>query len=363
MKPPILLLYGLDEYSQGFEINSTLSLVHNATHALAERGWRVMPLQITHDFVAPLKPFDPATWLVLNLCEGSPHQDSYYAKATRVLDELGYTFTGSDSWSLNETQFKWKMKQLLDDAQVPTPKWALVEDAAQLTFDAFPAIVKPAAEHCSYGISRESVVMNLDEARRQAAKVIAEFKAPALLEAFLDSAEYNVSVWGLNHNASVLGISTMTYDAFEDIHDRLCTFDAKWTPGSTAYQKIPAICPAPLSATLKARIERVAIDAYAATGVRDYGRVDIRLHGTGDDAVPMALDINANCDVSDDGGFMNAARVAGLSYGEMLEQIILFALQRREMKPQGRASLESIKPIDVADMGLTAPAQPMQEVG
>jgi len=353
MKPPLLLLYGLDEHSHAFEINSTLALVHTATVALSERGWRVMPLQITHDFVTPLKPFDPHTWLVLNLCEGSPHQDSYYAKATRVLDELGYTFTGSDSWSLNETQFKWKMKRLLDDAGVPTPKWAVVEQADHLEFDAFPAIVKPAAEHCSYGISRDSVVMNLDEARRQAAKIIAEFKAPALIEAFLDSAEYNVSVWGLNHDAAVLGISTMTYDTFEDIHDRLCTFDAKWTPDSTAYQQIPAICPAPLSEVMKAKIEQVAVAAYAATGVRDYGRVDIRLHGQDDDAVPMALDVNANCDVSTDGGFMNAARVAGLSYGEMLEHIILFAIQRRGVKPQ--ASTHSVS-LSSTQATLTTPA-------
>ena len=328
INPSILFLYGIDEQSHNFEIESTLALVRAATLALNERGWRVLPLQISHDFVGPLKPYDPKEWLVFNLCEGTPHQAFYYAKATRVLAELGYVFTGSDSWSLNETQYKWQMKHLLDKANVPTPKWAVTQSPETLQFEAFPAIVKPAAEHCSYGITRESVVMNLAEARAQSAKLIAEYNAPALIEEFLDSAEYNVSVWGLNHDASVLGISTMTYDAFEDIHDRLCTFDAKWTPESAAYQKIPAICPAPLSAELKAKIEAVAIAAYAATGVRDYGRVDLRIKGEGADAVPMALDINANCDVSSDGGFMNAARVAGLGYGEMLERIIQFAMER-----------------------------------
>jgi D-alanine-D-alanine ligase len=322
--PSILFLYGIDEHCHGFEIDSTLALVRAATQALGERGWRVLPLQISHDFEGPLKPYDPKEWLVFNMCEGSPHQEFYYAKATRILDELGYTFTGSDSWSLNETQYKWKMKGLLDKANVPTPKWAVTQSAETLHFDAFPAIVKPAAEHCSYGITRESVVLNLAEARKQSAKLIEEYNAPILIEEFLDSAEYNVSVWGLNHDASVLGISMMTYDAFEDIHDRLCTFDAKWTPDSEAYQKIPAICPAPVSPELKAKIEAVSIAAYAATGVRDYGRVDLRLRN----GEPMALDVNANCGLSYDDGFMNAARAAGLSYGEMLERIIQFAIQR-----------------------------------
>jgi D-alanine-D-alanine ligase len=166
--------------------------------------------------------------------------------------------------------------------------------------------------------------MNLDEARRQAQRIITEFKQPALIEEFLDSAEYNVSVWGSPDDYRVLGISTMTYDAFDDIHDRLCTFDAKWTPGSEAYQRIPAICPAPVTPELKAKIERVAIAAYRASGCRDYGRVDMRLRK----GEPMALDINSNCDVSPDGGFANAARATGLSYGEMLERIVELAIKR-----------------------------------
>jgi D-alanine-D-alanine ligase len=328
-KTSVLFLYGIDEHSQPFEIDSTIKLVHDATLALSERGWRVVPLQITHDLVTPLKPFSPSEWIVFNMCEGSPQQDFYYAKAARTLGELGYTFTGSDSASLEETQYKWTMKEMLDQSNVPTPKWTLCKNANELRFDKYPAIVKPAAEHCSYGITRESVVLNLDEAKRQAAKIIHDFLQPALIESFLDSAEYNVSVWGSDaHPAGfeVLGISTMTYDYFDDVHDRLCTFDAKWTPQSEAYQHIPAICPAPINDELKHEIERVAIAAYRASGCRDYGRVDIRCDG----AQPMAIDVNANCGLSIDDGFSNAARLCkDMKYGEMLERIVELAIARR----------------------------------
>ncbi len=141
----------------------------------------------------------------------------------------------------------------------------------------------------------------------------------------MDSAEYNVSVWGSHQaNAAVLGISTMTYDAFSDIHDRLCTFEAKWDPKSVPYQRIPAVCPAPVPPELKDEIERVSIAAFIASGCRDYGRIDLRLKN----GHPMVLDVNANCDVSPDGGFANAAQAAGLSYGQMMEQIVRFAWQR-----------------------------------
>jgi D-alanine-D-alanine ligase len=144
----------------------------------------------------------------------------------------------------------------------------------------------------------------------------------------MDSAEYNVSVWGsAAHPAGfeVLGISTMTYDYFDDIHDRLCTFEAKWSPESVAFRKIPAVCPAPVTPKLRQALEDAAIAAYRATHVRDYGRIDIRLDA---DGRPMVLDVNSNCDVSLEGGFMNAARAKGLSYGQMLERLIELALLR-----------------------------------
>jgi D-alanine-D-alanine ligase len=330
MKAPVVLLYGLDDSSYDFEASATRALVASASHGLRERGWQVAEAEVRHDLVEALKPFPPQEWAVFNLCEGAPSQAFYYAKTARVLSAMGYAYTGSDPVALDQTQYKWKMKSLLHRNGVPTPQWGIFDSASQVTADAlgsgiFPAIVKPANEHCSYGITRESVVMNLDEARQQAAQVIAQFQGPALIEEFLDSAEYNVSVWGPGKDhAWVLGISTMTYDAFSDIRDRLCTFEAKWDPSSEPYQRIPAICPAPLPDALKAEIERVSIAAFAASGCRDYGRIDLRLKG----GCPMALDVNANCDVSADGGFAAAARAAGLSYGQMMERILLYALER-----------------------------------
>lgn len=357
-KRPVILLYGIDETSQQFEAISTLKLAHHACEALSAEGWRVTPLQIAHD-LAPLGHFDPAEYVVLNLCEGSPHQTSYYASMATALERMGFVFTGSDAWSLEETQYKKRMKALLDMAGVPTPRWTQLEEGQTLKFDVFPAIIKPANEHCSYGITRDSVVRTKAEARRQCAKVIAEFKQPALIEEFLDSDEYNVSVWGSEAHPNgfeVLGISTMQYGYFKDVRDRLCTFDAKWTPESEAYKKIPAICPAPVEPAMQRAIERVAIDAYRASHCRDYGRVDIRLRGD----LPMALDVNANCDVSDDGGFMNAARARGMRYGQMLERLVELALWRAEHASGGHAPAAS-ETMERANTGYTTARQALAE--
>ena len=328
-KLPVVLLYGIDETSQPFEVEATTLLVKSAFEALHSHGWRVDVVKLSHDLTTPLKPYDPHEWIVLNLCEGSPAQDFYYGRVARTLSIRNYTYTGSDHHCLDLTQYKSLMKQLMEDHHVPTPAWAVYNSADEAAFNIFPAIVKPASEHCSFGITRDSVVMNIDELRAQVTRVVQDYNGPALVEEFLDSPEYNVTVWGYDtgdaNDVSVLGISTMTYDAFDDIHDRLCTFEAKWDPASAAYQKIPAICPAPISPLLKADLERAAIAAYRAAGCRDYGRVDLRLC----DGQPMVLDINANCDVSPDSGFANAARARGLTYADAMEQIVLFAMRRQ----------------------------------
>jgi D-alanine-D-alanine ligase len=330
---PVLILYGIDAKLHPWEVTDTHALVAKADAALTALGWITRRVEVDRDLESALKPYLPGEWVVFNLCEGSPGQPFYYADAAEYLEKLGHIYTGSASRTLDETQYKGTMKRLFEAHQVPTPQWKEVVRAEDAAFGAYPAIIKPSAEHCSYGITRESVVVNDAEARRQAAKVIAEFKERIVIEEFLDSAEYNVSVWG-NGEAHVLGISTMTYDAFSDIHDRLCTFDAKWTPESAAYQRIPAICPAPVTPELKAELERVAVAAYKAVGTRDYGRVDMRLNRLGQ---PLAYDVNANCDVSDSGGFALAAYAAGLSYGQMLERILLFALNRHARAEAGAA--------------------------
>jgi D-alanine-D-alanine ligase len=327
-KFPVVLLYGIDETCQPFDVEATAYLVKSAYEALRSHGWRVDVVKLSHDLITPLKPYDPREWIVLNLCEGSPSQDYYYARVAHMLSAYNYTYTGSDQHCLDRTQFKVQMKQIMDGYSVPTPEWGVFNAADEVSFGVFPAIVKPASEHCSFGITRDSVVMSVDEMRTQVARIQRDYKCPALVEEFLDSPEYNVTVWGNDtgnqNDISVVGISTMVYDVFNDIHDRLCTFEAKWEPASAAYQKVTPVCPAPVSPELKAELERVAVAAYRAAGCRDYGRVDIRLSN----GQPMALDINANCDVSPDGGFANAARAQGLTYADTIEQLVLFAMRR-----------------------------------
>jgi D-alanine-D-alanine ligase len=116
----------------------------------------------------------------------------------------------------------------------------------------------------------------------------------------------------------------MDFRAFPDVHDRLCTYDSKFTPGSRPYEQIGLLLPAPLQEAELAALQTVALAAYQALGCRDYGRLDIRLRG----GVFYVLDINPNCDISPDASMALAAAVRGYSYGAMLSRIVNLAARR-----------------------------------
>jgi D-alanine-D-alanine ligase len=73
----------------------------------------------------------------------------------------------------------------------------------------------------------------------------------------------------------------------------------------------------------------VAVDAYRALRVRDYGRVDIRLTDTGEIYV---LEVNASCYLAKDSEFAMAAAAGGLDYTRLIERIVDLALARHRKK-------------------------------
>ena len=62
---------------------------------------------------------------------------------------------------------------------------------------------------------------------------------------------------------------------------------------------------------LRARLQKVALDAYRALRVRDYGRVDLRLTETGEIYV---IEVNASCYLEQTSEFAMAAAAAGIDY-------------------------------------------------
>jgi D-alanine-D-alanine ligase len=282
-----------------------------------------IPVPVIRDVAGPLRDFDPREHIVFNWCEGLEGEPNAYDAVPPVLEELGFAYTGADAWALSASQHKAYTKELLLQSKIPTPVSKVYARAVLNGWRRYPALVKPADEHCSYGITRESVVDSPQQLKERVQYVLDSFKCPALIEDFIDGIEYNVGLWG-NGELSMLPIGAIDYSAFADYHDRLCTYDAKWNPESEAYRLTGVECPAEVDLPLQRRIAKVAFAAYQALRLRDYGRIDMRVRN----GVPYVLDVNANPDITMEGGFARSARAAGYDYGRMTARILSLAAQR-----------------------------------
>jgi D-alanine-D-alanine ligase len=323
-KIPVILLYSVDPDWTKEEKEEVINLTTQLGNALSDIGYPLILVPIADDDIAShLDCFKPADHIIFNWCEGLPGIEHSEWLVVKRLEMLGFTFTGADSDTLVLAHDKYRVKVIMDQECIPTPAWRVFHSPEPGDWNIFPAIVKPINEHCSLGITQDSVVMNPAELKNRISFILDKYSQPALVEDFIDGREFHVAVLG-NKNLTVLPAAEMDFSFFGNVQDRLCTYDAKFIPGSEHYKKIETLLPAPLTSDEKADMESVCKKTYHALGCRDYARMDIRLR----DNVFYVLDVNPNADISIDASMACAAEAAGISYGQMGSLIVHMAAQR-----------------------------------
>lgn len=310
--------------------------------ALMEGGWTVVTRAIwdLDSLRETLEEFDPQDTVVMNLCETLEGRPQGEAVVPVALEARGFVYTGSPGSTLSLCLDKARAKARLRAAGLPTPSAQVIHDPRERLRIPLPAIVKPLAEDASHGIDRESVVTDEAALRARIAYVLETYRQPALVEAFIEGREFNVAIWG-GRTLEVLPLAEIDYSGIPNPLWRVCTFAAKWLPGSEEYELTPVQCPAIVEEALAARIREVAVRAFRAVRCRDYGRVDIRLQGE----TPYVLEVNPNPSLAPNSGFVRAAMVAGYSYGALAERLIRLAWERRSRRK------EALQPQPIRTMG------------
>jgi D-alanine-D-alanine ligase len=268
--------------------------------------------------------------VVFNCCESFRGTAALEASVASVYDLCGIAYTGSPALTLGMALDKGIAKLLFRAAGVPTPPYVVIRTEADLQLArglTFPLIVKPLAEDASIGIDAGSVVGDETELLARVRGHWARFEQPALVEEFIDGREITVALLANPAGAlEVLPVSDIVFGALPPGVPAIVSYDAKWVPESAEYKATPARCPADLDADLATRIGQVAVAAAHAVGLRDYGRVDLRLQAT--DQAIFVLEVNANPDLSTDAGFMRAAAAGGLTAAATVERILACAVTR-----------------------------------
>jgi D-alanine-D-alanine ligase len=311
-------------------VQYTVTATQHLYDALTSLGYPVTKLAVRgnlEDLEDILCSFPLKDTFIFNNCDGFNGNNLGAVDVIRLIERMGFKHTGAVADSIEMCIDKPRSKERLIQFGVPTPRYQVFERAEGEFHLEFPVIIKPSVEDASMGIDLDSVVSNRECLLHKIAYIVEKYDQAAMVEEFVCGRELAVAMWG-NEVIEILPIAEEDFSWVADPLERLLTYESKWKIDSPYYQNIPARVPAVLNRKETQAVKKAAEGSFRAMGLRDLGRVDIRFK----DGIPYVIDINELPDLSPESGFWNSARATGISYPQMVERILTYALKREGWK-------------------------------
>lgn len=226
-----------------------------------------------------------------------------------ALELMNLPYTGSGVLASALAMDKWRTKLVWQAAGLPVPAFEMITASSDFSDVAkklgLPLFVKPANEGSSLGISKVKKLGDFRAAYDEAA----QHDTLVMAEAFMGGGEYTVAILG-ERALPVIKIEPAT-----EFYD----YAAKYLRDDTRY-----ICPSGLSAADEVTMQRLALQGFELVGGRGWGRVDFLM---GAEDKPYLLEINTSPGMTDHSLVPMAARHLGMSF----EQLVMQILQRAYM--------------------------------
>ncbi len=221
-----------------------------------------------------------------------------------VLEQFQVPYTGSGVMASAIGMDKARTKLLWMGADLPTPAWKRLHadmDFAALADElGLPLMIKPVREGSSIGMAKVHKLEDL----KAAYLVAAEHDAEVIAEAFVQGAEYTVSILG---DRALPVIRMIPANDFYD-------FEAKYQRDDTQYQ-----IPCGLSADEEAEVQRLALRAFDEVGCTGWGRVDVMRDGAGRF---WLLEVNTVPGMTDHSLVPMAAAATGIDFSQLVLTIL-----------------------------------------
>ncbi|OGY44101.1 MAG: hypothetical protein A2731_02255 [Candidatus Buchananbacteria bacterium RIFCSPHIGHO2_01_FULL_39_8] len=268
--------------------------------------------------------------IIFNLGEKLYDDISYRSQIAALLDCFQVPYTGSDFSTISRSVDKIYFKKVLSYHEIPTPDWDYAYDLDDEIDDElqYPLIVKPSGVGHCFGISQSSVVTNKEELDREIKRIILEMKRPALIEEYIDGDEYEVYILGNEEeNLRILPLSRTIFNGQDKNLWHIYTYESRWLDDKVNENFIRQMPPKNISKRLESLITEIALDTYNILGCKDYGKVDIKVDQKGN---PYVIELNPSPWLYDFGtqGIVAAAKLAGIGFNELLEEIIRLSTDR-----------------------------------
>jgi D-alanine-D-alanine ligase len=262
--------------------------------------------------------------VVFNLTEHFNEVSAYDRNVAGLLEMMGVPHTGSSPTGLTLCKNKGMAKELLTYHKIRVPNFAIFPPGSAIKRPKnlkFPLFIKPAKEEGSVGIALDSFVES-DEAFEERVHFIHErLNQEALAEEYIDGRELYVSILG-NERLRVFPFREVIFTEVPEGQPKFSTYKAKWDDGYRKRWGIKNIFAEPLPNGTEQRIAKISKAVYRALRLRGYGRIDLRLTPGGEIVV---LEANPNPNLDRDDEFAQSAMKAGLSYGSLIQRIVILA--------------------------------------
>lgn len=227
-----------------------------------------------------------------------------------ALEALKVPYTGSGVLGSAIGMDKLRSKRIWQSLGIPSAPFMAVPanlDADGLVSQfGLPLVIKPSAEGSTFGVTlcrdRDAVAQGLAEARR--------FRGEVLAERLIEGEEYTI---GLLDGQALPIIHVVPQGKFYD-------FEAKYVSDHTQYR-----IPSGLPAAQEARLQQLALQAFAALGASGWGRVDVIVDA---DGAPYFLEINTNPGMTSHSLVPKAAAAVGIDFPSLCLRILATSLER-----------------------------------
>lgn len=230
-----------------------------------------------------------------------------------MLETAGLPYTGSRVLASALGMDKVMFRKVMLNAKIPSPKYVVLHKGEKLTkiyenLGKPPYFVKPSAQGSSVGAS----IVKRKKDLRKALSCAFGYGNVVLVEEYIKGIEVTCPIVGNEEPVALPVIEIVPKNEFFD-------YESKYTESGTQ-----EIVPARISKTLTKKVQDISIKVYTEIGCRGFSRVDFILRN---EKSPVVLEINTIPGLTPMSLVPKAAKAAGISYPELLDRIIHYALK------------------------------------
>jgi D-alanine-D-alanine ligase len=276
--------------------------------ALTEKGYTAVAIDVDRDVAENLRK--AGIEVVFNGLHGKFGEDG---AIQGLLESMGIPCTGSGILAsamgmnkiISKTVFKATGLCVGPFTVVSAgDKKALTTAQAEL---GFPLVVKPSSEGSSVGVS----VVNMGDELAPAVKLASSYDREVLIERYIRGMEVQVGILG---ERALGAVEIVPKDVFY-------TYKAKYEQGMSEH-----FFPARVPETVYKRTLDAGLAAHRALACRGYSRADFIIDAAGD---PYILEVNTLPGMTATSLLPDIARGVGMSFPELVEEILRLALVKQ----------------------------------